>query len=112
MTTKQELIQYLHQCLFCPPKRTLLKAIRNKQLSTWPDLTIEAVEKYLPASCPATDKGHMKRQAQGIRSTKAKIQASLQNIEYERDVNPPRTIEKDNHIFIALGQIDVKRGTI
>jgi hypothetical protein len=112
MTTKQELIQYLHQCLFCPPKRTLLKAIRNRQLATWPGLTIEAVEKYLPASCPATDKGHMKRQAQGIRSTKAKIQASLQNIEYERDVNPPRTIEKDNHIFIALGQIDVKRGTI
>ena len=32
MTSKQELIQYLHQCLFCPPKRTLIKAIQNNQL--------------------------------------------------------------------------------
>ena len=28
MTSKEELIQYLHQCLFCPPKSTLLKAIK------------------------------------------------------------------------------------
>eukprot|EP00978_Attheya_sp_CCMP212_P011839 scaffold29395_cov55-Attheya_sp.AAC.1 len=54
MTTKQELIQFLHQCLFCPPKRKLLKAIQNNQLSTWPGLTAEAVTKYLPNSCPAT----------------------------------------------------------
>eukprot|EP00978_Attheya_sp_CCMP212_P021045 scaffold61041_cov42-Attheya_sp.AAC.1 len=46
MSTKQELIQYLHQSLFCPPpKRTLLKAIKNNQLTTWPGLTKEAVEK-------------------------------------------------------------------
>ena len=29
MTSKEELIQYLHQCLFCPPKSTLLKAIKK-----------------------------------------------------------------------------------
>ena len=29
----EELIQYLHQCLFCPPKRTLIKAIKNQQIA-------------------------------------------------------------------------------
>ena len=70
MTSKEEVIKFLHQCLFCPTKSTLLKAIKNNQLTTWPGLTAEAVEKYLPESCPATDKGHTKRQQKGIRSTK------------------------------------------
>ena len=70
MTSKEEVIKFLHQCLFCPTKSTLLKAIMNNQLTTWPGLTAEAVEKYLPESCPATDKGHMKIQQKGIRSTK------------------------------------------
>ena len=50
MTSKEELIRYLHQCLFCPPKSTLLKAIKNNQLATWPGFTAEAVKKYLPDS--------------------------------------------------------------
>ena len=61
MSSKEEVIKFLHQCLFCPTKSTLLKAIRNNQLATWIGLTAEAVEKYLPESCPAIDKGHMKR---------------------------------------------------
>ena len=81
MTSKEDLIRYLHQCLFCPPKLTLLKAIKKNQLATWPGLTIEAVQKYLPDSCPATYKGHMKRQQKGIRSTKYKIKDALEKIE-------------------------------
>ena len=56
MTSKEEIIRYLYQCLFCPPKSTLLKAIKKNQLEIWPGLTTEAVQKYLPGSCPATDK--------------------------------------------------------
>jgi len=48
MTSKAVLIKYLHQCLFCPPKSTPMKAIKNNQLTTWPGLMAEAVEKYLP----------------------------------------------------------------
>eukprot|EP00978_Attheya_sp_CCMP212_P029499 scaffold104960_cov29-Attheya_sp.AAC.2 len=80
MTTKQELIQFLHQ--------------------------------YLPSSCPATDKGHMKRQAKGNRSTKTKINEALSMIEYERDINPPKATEKYDQLFIALGALDPKEGTI
>ena len=69
MTSKEALIRYLHQCLFSPTKKTLVKAIENNQLTTWPGLTAEAVRKHLPDSAPAADKGHMKRQHKGIRYT-------------------------------------------
>jgi hypothetical protein len=69
-TFKAALIQYLHQALFSPTESTLLHAIRNNQLRTWPVLTLHAVRKYLPETSAQTDKDHMKRQQQGIRSTK------------------------------------------
>ena len=70
MSCKESLIKYLHQCLFCPPKTTLIAAIKNNQLTTWPGLTAKAVEKYLPNYAPAKNKGHMKRHEKGIQSTK------------------------------------------
>ena len=112
MTSKRALIKYLHQCLFCPPKTTLLKAIRNNQLTTWPGLTAAAVEKYLPDHSPATDKGHMRRQRKGIRSTQTKVETELERIETERDYHPPGEQEKFNQIFCYAGVIDKKDGTI
>ena len=89
MTSKYSVVQYLHQAAFSPPKATLLKSVHNNQFVTWPGLTVKAVKKYLPDSSPATDKGHMKRQKQGIRSTKEKIMTALNTIETVRDINPP-----------------------
>ena len=80
MMSKANLIQYLHQAAFSPLKATLLKAVHNNQFVTWPGLTVKSVKKYLPDSSPATDKGHMKRQKQGIRSTKEKIITALRTI--------------------------------
>ena len=48
MTSKEALIRYLHQFLFSPTKKTLVKAIENNQLTTWPGLTTEAVCNHLP----------------------------------------------------------------
>ena len=99
MTRKESLIRYLHQCLFSPTKKTLVKAIENNQLTTWPGLSSYAVRKHLPDSSPATDKGHMKRQRKGIRSTtkipptktkKENIKYSLEKMELERDINLPQ----------------------
>ena len=112
MSSKEEVIKFLHQCLFCPPKSTLLKAIRNNQLATWPGLTAEAVKKYLPESCPATDKGHMKRQQKAIRSTKQKIKKALNIIETQRCMNPPQEKEKWNQLFMTMGIINKKEVTI
>ena len=43
-TTKAELIKYLHQAAFSPVKATWKKAIENGHFTTWPGLTVEAVE--------------------------------------------------------------------
>ena len=69
MTSKQALIKYLHQCLFSPPKSTLVHAIEQNYFPTWPGFTAAAVKRYLPETSPATDKGHMRRQRKGLRST-------------------------------------------
>ena len=89
-----------------PPKATLLKAIKNNQLATWPGLTYEAVEKYLPDSCPATDKGHIKRQRKGIRSTKKTVLNEIKRIETTRGMNPLVEREAMNQIFMTMGYLD------
>ena len=97
MTSKESLICYLHQCLFSPTKKALVKAIENNQLTIWPGLTSDTVRKHLPDSSPETDKGHMKRQRKGIRSAakipptktqKYRIKYALEKMELERDINP------------------------
>ena len=77
MTSKASLINYLHQAAFSPPKAPLFKALNNNQFSTWSGFTAKVDQKYLPELIPAMDKGHMKRQKKGIRSTKATIMTAL-----------------------------------
>ena len=43
ITSKVDLIRYLHRCIFCTPKQTIIKANQNKQLATWLGLTTTAV---------------------------------------------------------------------
>ena len=84
----------------------MLKALENDQLPTWP-ITKEAVEKYLPDYSPATDKGSMRRQRQGMQSTRRQprneeLRARLEEIEMERDFHPPKEPQQDcqvNHIL-------------
>ena len=115
LTSRESVVKFLHQCLFSPPKKTLLKALANNQFPTWP-FNKAAVEKYLPDRSPATDKGSMKRQRQGLRSTKRTpkelMAATLEEIETLRDYHPPMEEGvKDNHLFTYLGRVD-KDGTI
>ena len=112
ITSKAALIKYLHQAAFSPPKQTLLKAINNKQFSTWPGLTPRAVQKYLPDSAPAIDKGHIKRQKQGIRSTREKIKTVFDILETNRYLRPPITIDKENHLFAYHATLNPKNGTV
>ena len=102
MTSKASLVQCLNQAAFSPPKATLLKSVNNNQFVTWPGLTVKAVKIYLPDFSPATDKGHMKQQKQGIRSTKEKIMMALSTIETARDINPPIEKETQNQIFLTM----------
>ena len=119
MMSKESLIRYLHQCLFSPTKKTLVKAIKNNQLTTWSGLTSDDVRKHLPDSSTATDKGHMKRQRKGIclttkipptKTQKERIKYALEKMELERDINPPQEDEKNNQIFCYNRIINTKYG--
>ena len=52
-----------------PTKSTLIKAINNGSLATFPRLTIQNVNKFFP-KFHEIQKGHMKQKQQGLRSTK------------------------------------------
>ena len=90
----------------------LIKAIQNNQLEMWPGLTTTAVEKYLPDSLPATDKGHTKQQRKGTRTTQDKLKEKLEVIETEQDINPPVERDKYNQIFTHIATVDKKDSTI
>lgn len=72
--SKPELARFLHQCFCSPHKVTFFRAIDNGQFRSVPGLTHELIAKHLPDST-ATDKGHMHRTKQGIRSTRSNTQA-------------------------------------
>jgi hypothetical protein len=62
-------IKYLHAAAGYPVKDTSVKAINAGNYTTWPGLTATAARKHFPES-NETQKGHMKHQQQGVRSTR------------------------------------------
>lgn len=65
-------IQYLHAAAGFPVKDTWVEAIKHGNYSTWPGVDVKAVKKYFPESVE-TQKGHLKKQRQNVRSTKQKV---------------------------------------
>ena len=68
---KRNQVKYMHQTFLNAPIATLIHAINNHQLEDFPFLKANIITKYL-ATSPATSKGRMKHQRQGIRSTRTK----------------------------------------
>jgi hypothetical protein len=62
-------IKYLHTAAGYPVKDTWVKAINAGNYTTWLGLTATAAHKHFPES-NETQKGHMKRQQQGVHSTR------------------------------------------
>ena len=69
MTTKSDLVQFLHCAAFSPVVLTWTKSIDTGYFTTWPGLTSELVCKHLPKYL-TTAKGHLKKTNQNVRSTK------------------------------------------
>ncbi len=63
------MIKYLHAAAGYPVEDTWVKAINAGNYTTWPRLKATAARKHFPES-DETQKGHMKRQRQGVRSTR------------------------------------------
>ena len=76
LRTQREMVRYYHAAAGFPVKTTWVAAIANNQYSSWPGLTVEAVERHFPESLE-TQKGHMRKQRAGIRSTKKQLLSDL-----------------------------------
>ena len=100
-SSRAELAMFYHQILCSPPKTTLLKAIKNKQLETFPGLTYELINHHLPEST-ATHKGHMVRRRQGHQSTRNQQKAIIDSRAQVDDMHPPEQIcnVEDEEFFV------------
>jgi hypothetical protein len=68
LDTRHSLLYY-HALAGFPMKETFLDTVRAGNYTTWPGLTTTLIAKHFPIS-EETQKGHMKGQRKGIRSTK------------------------------------------
>ncbi len=91
---------YSHATAGFPIKDSWVKAIKNGHYVSWPGLTAKAVGKHFPESAE-TQKGHMKKQRQNVRSTKQKIA-----VEDKADVELTRTIAKQNILVKVVNAHD------
>ena len=66
----QEQIEYLHQCAFSPTPRTWIQVVKKGHFKTWPGVTVNAIQQYLPKS-EATTMGHLDQQRKNTQSTKS-----------------------------------------
>lgn len=114
-TAQPELAKYLHQhqIIFSLPKITLLKAINNHQLDSFPGLTYDLINKHLPQST-ATEKGHMIRTRQGLRSTRADREGILDARKLVDNMNPTEQIctAVDNEMFYFAALADQNENPI
>ena len=62
-------IMYLHAAAGYPVNDTWIAAIKAGNYNTWPGLSTQAVRRHFP-ELDETQKGHMKKQQQNVRSTK------------------------------------------
>ena len=112
-SSRAELAMYYHQTMCSPPKSTFLKAIKNGHFITFPGLTYELISKHLPPST-ATEKGHMTRTRQGVRSTRSNRNEILDARMQVDNMHPHEeacNIE-DDKMFCFAALADANEGTV
>jgi hypothetical protein len=96
--SKQELATHPHAALGSPAPSTLLRAIRQLHLITFPGLTADLVTKHLPKSL-ATVLGHQDQEATHLRSNKALLAADTLPVS-EPGLEP--SLDAPSHHMLAL----------
>ncbi len=99
-------ILYYHAAAGFPTKETFLDAIHAGNYATWPGLTTALTNKHFPDS-DETQKGHMKGQRQGVRSTKTRVLERIVARERQIKIEPgtedlPTDIRRHDDIFIQI----------
>jgi len=102
LPNSRQSLMYFHAAAGFPTKESFTDAVRAGNYATWPGLTTTLISKHFPDS-DKTQKGHMKGQRKGVRSTKVK-QASAIKIESGTEDSPPKlvAIKKLNDIFVKI----------
>ena len=91
--TKQDLIMFYYAACFSPSKSTFIQAIKCNALTSWPGLTADLVDKYLPKK-EANVMGRIKQKSKGTNFTQPK-QLQTQA--------PPELIKQRTHqVFFKL----------
>ena len=97
-TSKPELSKYLHAAFFRPTTASLVKAIKQVFLKTWPGLTEKLIKKHLEKSRNTT-MGPLHSRRRGLQSTKEKPpdtdleEYNKTNVVYCTTVEPSTTKE-------------------
>jgi hypothetical protein len=99
LTNTQQFLLYHHVAMRFPPKDTFLDAVRVGNYAKWPGLTTTLILKHFPDS-NKTQKGHMKGQQKGVRSTKVTAPVTIK-LEPGTANSPLPTIKKHYNIFIV-----------
>ena len=95
-------LTYFHAAAGFPTKESFTDAVRAGNYATWLGLTTTLISKHFPDS-NETQKGHMKGQRKGVRSTKVKPASEIK-IKPGTEDSPPKLVasRKLNDIFIEI----------
>jgi len=96
-------IKYHHASAGYPVEDTWIKAINAGNYATWPGITSAAIQKHFPES-DEMQKGHMKWQRQGVRSTKVleSIPEEVNRATGAKDSPTPPKLKKMKDVYIKI----------
>ena len=105
LPNSRQSLMYFHAAAGFPTKESFTDAVRAGNYATWPGLTTTLISKHFPDS-NETQKGHMKGQRKGVRSTKPKSTSEIR-IEPGTEDSPSNlvTIRKLNDIFVKIYEL-------
>ena len=104
--SKQDLTLFYYTACFSPTKLTFVGAIKRNAFASWPELTMELVNKYLP-STEATIKGHIIQQYKGTQSTRLR-----QEVPIMTQQSPPEILKERTHqLFLKVTECSSKMYT-
>ena len=105
--SKPELALFYHQCLGSLAITTLLKAIKNNQLESFPGLTYELISRHLPQTT-ADVKGRMTRICKGVQSTRNQMQEIREARDKVEDMNPTEEVcaVRDVYCYAILADLN------
>jgi hypothetical protein len=106
LPNNRQTILYNHAAAGFPTKEMFLDAIRAGNYATWPGLMTALTNKHFLNS-DETQKGHMKGQRQGVRSTKQRALKHIVAREQQIKIEPgteelPTDIKRHDDIFIQI----------